>query len=257
MPRDGGHLILNREEKAALVRDHPEAAKFIKRFVGSEDMIRGNVRYCIWANGAEVEASAIPPLRERFQAVALERSKSPAESTRQFAAKSHRFVQIQGVADKSVFIVPRVSSERRRYLPIDVADESTIVSDSAFAVYDAPLWSFSIIASRMHLVWVAAVCGKLKSDFRYSNTIGWNAFPLPKLLKEDKARLERAARNILVAREGHYPKTIADLYDDQAMPDDLRAAHTENDELLERAYGGKRFMNDTERLNVLLSLYKA
>lgn len=255
MPRDGGHLILTREEKMEIVRDYPEAARFIKRFVGSEDMIRGNVRYCIWAHGFESEASAIPPLRAHFEAVAEERRKSPADSTRQFAAKAHRFVQIQGVANRSSLIVPRVSSERRRYLPIDMVDENTIVSDSAFAVYDAPLWSFAVIASRMHLVWVAAVCGKLKSDFRYSNTIGWNAFPLPKLLKEDRARLESAARNILVAREGHYPKTIADLYDDEAMPADLRAAHIENDELLERAYAGKRFMNDTERLNALLSMY--
>lgn len=240
-----------------VVKDYPEAEKFIKRFVGSEDMIRGNVRYCIWAHGFEDEASSIPPLRARFEAVSEERRRSPAESTRQFSTKPHRFVQIQGVANRSSFIVPRVSSERRRYLPIDLVDDGTIVSDSAFAVYDAPLWSFAVIASRMHLAWVAAVCGKLKSDFRYSNTIGWNAFPLPRLLEEDKVRLATSAKNILLARETHYPKTIADLYDDDSMPADLRAAHDENDELIERAYAGRKFKNDTERLNVLLSMYGA
>lgn len=257
MPRDGGHLIFSREEKMTVVKDYPEAEKFIKRFVGSEDMIRGNVRYCIWAHGFEDEASSIPPLRARFEAVSEERRRSPAESTRQFSTKPHRFVQIQGVANRSSFIVPRVSSERRRYLPIDLVDDGTIVSDSAFAVYDAPLWSFAVIASRMHLAWVAAVCGKLKSDFRYSNTIGWNAFPLPRLLEEDKVRLATSAKNILLARETHYPKTIADLYDDDSMPADLRAAHDENDELIERAYAGRKFKNDTERLNVLLSMYGA
>jgi hypothetical protein len=113
----------------------------------------------------------------------------------------------------------------------------------------------AIIASRMHLVWIATVCGKLKTDFRYSNTLGWNTFPVPRLTAQDKADLTRTAENILLAREAHFPATIADLYDPDAMPDDLRRAHDENDEVLERIYIGRRFRNDTERLEKLFDLY--
>ena len=112
-----------------------------------------------------------------------------------------------------------------------------------------------MIASHIHLVWIATVCGKLKTDFRYSNTLGWNTFPVPKLTEEDKAALTRCAEDILLAREAHFPKTIADLYDPEAMPDDLRAAHEENDDTLERIYIGRRFKNDTERLEHLFALY--
>jgi hypothetical protein len=113
----------------------------------------------------------------------------------------------------------------------------------------------ALIASRVHLVWIATVCGKLKTDFRYSNTLGWNTFPVPKLTENDKANLTRCAENILLAREAHFPATIADLYDPDEMPDDLRRAHEENDEVLERTYIGRRFKNDTERLEKLFELY--
>lgn len=113
----------------------------------------------------------------------------------------------------------------------------------------------ALIASRLHLVWIATVCGKLKTDFRYSNTLGWNTFPVPLLTEQDKADLTRTAENILLAREAHFPATIADLYDPEAMPDDLRRAHDENDEVLERIYIGRRFRNDTERLEKLFDLY--
>lgn len=114
---------------------------------------------------------------------------------------------------------------------------------------------FSIVASRVHTAWIAAVCGKLETRYRYSNTLGWNTFPVPKLTEQDKADLTRTAENILLAREAHFPATIADLYDPDAMPDDLRRAHEENDEVVERIYIGRRFRNDTERLEKLFDLY--
>lgn len=113
----------------------------------------------------------------------------------------------------------------------------------------------ALIASRLHLVWIATVCGKLETRYRYSNTLGWNTFPVPKLTEQDKADLSRTAENILLAREAHFPATIADLYDPEAMPDNLRRAHDENDEVLERIYIGRRFRNDTERLEKLFDLY--
>ena len=130
-----------------------------------------------------------------------------------------------------------------------------IASDLLFALYDAPLWNMALIASRLHLVWIATVCGKLKTDFRYSNTLGWNTFPVPTLTEKNKADLTRCAEDILLAREHHFPATIADLYDPDNMPEDLRTAHERNDEVLERIYIGRRFKNNTERLEKLFALY--
>jgi len=131
----------------------------------------------------------------------------------------------------------------------------TIVSNLAFALYDAPLWNLSLIASRLHLVWIATVCGKLETRYRYSNTLGWNTFPVPPLTDKMKTDLTHCAEDILLAREAHFPATIADLYDPEKMPADLREAHERNDEVLERIYIGRRFRNDTERLEKLFDLY--
>jgi hypothetical protein len=156
---------------------------------------------------------------------------------------------------KQVIIIPRVSSESREYLPAGYCAPRTIVSDSAFALYDAPLWNLALVASRLHLVWIGTVCGKLKTDYRYSSTLGWNTFPVPTLTEQNKSDLTRCAEDILLAREAHFPKTIADLYDPDAMPANLRDAHERNDETLERIYIGRRFKNDTERLEKLFELY--
>jgi hypothetical protein len=130
-----------------------------------------------------------------------------------------------------------------------------VVSNAAFGLYSAPLWCLALIASRIHLVWIGTVCGKIKTDYRYSNTLGWNTFPVPTLTEQNKADLTRCAEDILVAREAHFPATIADLYDPEKMPANLREAHERNDETLERIYIGRRFKNDTERLEKLFELY--
>lgn len=148
-----------------------------------------------------------------------------------------------------------MSSERREYLPCGFFDDRTVIVAPNLAMYGAPLWCLALIASRLHLVWIATVCGKLKTDFRYSNTLGWNTFPVPLLTEKNKADLTRCAEDILLAREHHFPATIADLYDPERMPADLRAAHDRNDEVLERIYIGRRFKNDTERLEKLFDLY--
>ncbi len=153
-------------------------------------------------------------------------------------------------------MVPAVSSESRPYLPVGYLGGGAIISNLAFALYDAPLWNMAIIASRLHLTWIAAVCGKLKTDFRYSNTLGWNTFPMPLLTEKNKADLTSAAEEILLAREEHFPATIADLYDGENMPDNLRRAHERNDEIIERIFIGRRFRNDTERLEKLFDLYQ-
>ena len=182
-------------------------------------------------------------------------SESTLKSTRDFADYPYRFVYLAGRSKRQTVAIGRVSSVRRPYLPVDLLDRSCVPSDALCAVYDAPLWVLALVASRLHIKWIASVCGKLKTDFRYSNTLGWNTFPIPSLTEKNKTDLTRCAEDILLAREAHFPKTIADLYAPDAMPENLRRAHDQNDEVLERIYIGRRFKNDTERLEKLFELY--
>ena len=257
MPRDGGGLLLESLSEAQSVDAVGRA--FLKRYVGSAELIRGKVRYCFWIADDKVdEAMSSRTIANALASVSDTRLQSAAKSTREFANTPHRFVQIAGVAKRSSIIIPRVSSEAREYLPIGIADANTIVSDSAFAIYDAPLWAFSILSSKLHLTWIAAVCGKMKTDFRYSNTIGWNTFPLPKLTQLDKDVLTRNAKRILLARQEYFPSTIAEMYDPSRMDRDypiLRTAHETNDNDIEEIYIGKTFANSSERLQTLLSMY--
>jgi hypothetical protein len=176
------------------------------------------------------------------------------KTAKNIAEKSHQFQRMLS-GKQSMLIVPSVSSESREYLPIGILPARSIVSNLAFALYDAPLWNMALIASRLHLVWIATVCGKLETRYRYSNTLGWNTFAVPTLTEKNKADLTRCAEDILLAREHHFPATIADLYDADTMPEDLHQAHERNDEVLERIYIGRRFKNDTERLEKLFDLY--
>jgi hypothetical protein len=256
MPRDGGNLLLDEQEKIELLDEAPEAQSFVRDFVGSEDFIKGRWRSCLWIDAANAaRAREIPAIRKRLDAVAAERGASKAASTRKFAELPYRFVQIQGVASVSSIIVPRHSSEARPYLPVGVLPSTAIIADSALAIYDAPSWNLAIIASRLHLVWIATVCGKLKTDFRYSSTLGWNTFPVPKLTDQNERDLTHCAEAILLERERMFPSTIADLYEPSNMPESLRMAHERNDEVVERIYAGRKFRNDTERLAKLFEMY--
>lgn len=258
MPRDGGNLIVSYDEKLAGSNDNVFLGH-LRRFVGSEDFIQGKTRYCLWIEKPEAESAQQSPLiSQRLEAVRQMRLASKAGSTRDYAKAPYRFVQIQGTAQHSTIVVPRVSSERRSHLPVGLLHADSVVADSAFALYDAPLWHLAIIASRLHLVWIAAVCGKLKTDYRYSNTLGWNTFPLPTLTEKNKSDLLRAASEILLAREAYYPATIGEMYSPDAMTPHfprLVTAHEFNDEVVERIYVGRRFKNDTERLEKLFAMY--
>jgi hypothetical protein len=255
MPRDGGNLILDSDLAAQLMADK-SVRPFIKGFVGSDELINGKKRYCLWIEEGK-QGSAIKNdfIAKRLLLVAENRRNSDAESTRGFAARPYRFVQIAGSAKRTAIIVATVSSESREYLPIGYVTAGTIISNLAFALYDAPLWNMALIASKIHWVWIGTVCSRMRTDFRYSNTLGWNTFPVPTLTDKNKADLTRCAEDILLAREAHFPATIADLYAPEAMPADLRTAHERNDEVLERIYIGRRFRNDTERLEKLFELY--
>ena len=255
MPVDGGNLLLNVDEVKELHLTKEQNDRFIRRVYGSQEFIRGQERYCLWIEDRHLdEAMQIDSIRRRVEAVRSMRLASRDKGSHKMACRAHQMREMN-IGKERTLIVPSVSSEAREYLPVGYLPPGTIVTNLAFALYDAPLWNMALIASRLHLVWVATVCGKLKTDFRYSNTLGWNTFPVPKLTEKNKADLTRCAEDILLAREAHFPATIADLYDPEKMPENLRAAHDHNDETLERIYIGRRFKNDTERLEKLFELY--
>lgn len=255
-PVDGGSLFLTVDEANALVREDPSVGRFIKRTCGASEYIRGDMRNCLWIDDSEAHiALRNAAISARLDRVRAFRLASPKAATNKGADWPHRFEEVKQTGQEVIIIVPTVSSESRDYLPVGLLPPGTIITNLAFALYDAPLWNMALIASRLHLIWIGTVCGKMKTDFRYSNTLGWNTFPVPLLTEQNKADLTACAENILLAREAHFPATIADLYDPETMPENLRRAHEHNDEVLERIYIGRRFRNDTERLEKLFDLY--
>lgn len=254
-PVDGGHLLLSREDVNALDLTPEQRTRFLRRIYGSAEFIRGLERYCLWIEDAHLEeAISIDAIRRRIEGVRAMRLASRDSGANEMAARAHQFREMHH-GKMHTLILPGVSSEGREYLPVGLIDKYSVISNLAFALYDAPLWNLALIASRLHLVWIATVCGKLETRYRYSNTLGWNTFPVPTLTEKNHNDLTRSAENILVTREHHFPATIAELYNPDTMPADLRAAHDYNDEIIERIYIGRRFKNDTERLEKLFDLY--
>ena len=254
-PVDGGNLLMSSNEVAALGLTPDQKQRFIRRIYGSAEFIRGQERYCLWVEDQHlVEAMRIAPVKARIEGVRTMRLASRDKSANEMAKRAHQMREMN-IGTKQTIAMPCVSSENRGYLPAGLLDNRSTVTNLCFAFYDAPLWNMALIVSRLHLVWIATVCGKMKTDFRYSNTMGWNTFPVPKLTEKNKADLTRCAEDILLAREAHFPATIADLYNPDTMPENLCAAHARNDEVMERIYIGRRFRNDTERLEKLFEMY--
>ena len=260
MPVDGGGLLLNSSEVVSIEKESRQAAqKYIRKFVGSEELINGKQRYCLWIEDQFADdAKRIKSISERFEIVKNMRSSSSKPPTVAVANTPHKFGEIRyqmNIGSSHTIVVPRVSSENRDYLPVGVVAAETVIGDRNFALYDSPLWNLALLASCLHRVWIAAVCARLGTSYSYSNTLGWNTFPLPGLTQKNRDDLTKCAEDILLAREAYFPATIADLYAPKKMPDDLRRAHDRNDDVLERIYIGRRFKNDTERLERLFHLY--
>ncbi len=256
---DGGFLTLNNDELNKLDLSSDKKDKFIRRFYGSAEFIKGLDRYILWLEDNYLEeAMRIPEIAFRIENVKNARLASTDIGAREMANRPHQMREMNS-GKESTIIIPRVSSESREYLPSGFfVGAKSNVSDAAFALYDAPLWNMALIASKLHLVWIATVCGQLETRLRYSNTLGWNTFPVPTLTEQNKADLTQCAEEILLAREHYFPATIADMYDPDRMDTEfplVRAAHERNDETLERIYIGRRFKNDTERLEKLFDLY--
>ena len=255
MPYDGGHLLLTSAELINLKLSVEQQARLIRRIYGSAEFVRGLERYCLWITDEDLdEAMQIPAIRKRIEGVRAVRLASRDSGANDMASRAHQMREMR-IGDRQTIAVPAITSENRDYLPCGLLDHRTTVTNKVYALYDAPLWNMALIASRLHWVWIGTVCVRLEMRFSYSNTLGWNTFPVPTLTDEHKSDLTRCAEDILLAREAHFPATIADLYDPEDMPDNLRRAHERNDETLERIYIGRRFRNDTERLEKLFEMY--
>jgi hypothetical protein len=256
MAKDGGNLIMSASEGRELVEKHGVDPHLVRKFFGSEELIHSKPRACLWIEDHnKTSALKNEQIFARVERVRKFRAESKAPSTRSHAKTPHRFVQLSARSGETAIIIPRVSSENRPYLPVDYFQSGPIIGDKCYAIYDGALWNLALVASRMHIIWIGTVCSRLRTDFSYGNKLGWNTFPVPALTEKNKSDLTRCAEDILLAREAHFPATIADLYDPDTMPDDLREAHERNDEVLERIYIGRRFKNDTERLEKLFELY--
>ena len=251
----GKGLLLNEQEKNAIIDSDKSTARFIRRFAGGEELLYGKERYCLWIDDEDIdEAISNSHIKERVDSVRKQRSESTDEGGRKLAEKPYQFRE-RNYSDKHTIVFARTSSENREYLPIVFAKSNWVFSDGTFTLYDAPIINLAILSSKLHLVWIAAVCGQLETRIRYSNTIGWNNFPIAQLTEKNVNDLTKCAEDILLAREVHHPASIAELYESGNMPQNLLDAHHKNDEVLERIYIGRRFKNDTERLEKLFELY--
>jgi len=257
-PTDGGHLILDINDRASLIEAHPEAAYFVRRLYGSQELLKGIERWCIWVRPDEVESAyRIPMLRQRFEALAeLRNDPKAGVDMRKVADKPWSFRE-QNEALSHTIMVPRPASKDRDYLPIDVKDESNIATSEAFALFDGAIWQAAILSSRLHRLWLETVGGRLKEDPRYSNTLVWNTFPLPPLSDRRKAELEEHWWEIDLARkEAGFGRSLGDLYAPKTMPHALRRAHEELDATMETIFGSRRYRSDADRIEHMLQLYE-
>ena len=257
MPRDGGHLNFDKATADKILSEYPEASKFIKHYIGSQEILQGLERFCLWIDDTKENielAYSIPDIAQRLYAVKAEREQSNAESTRAYANRPHMFVQ-RAYHPLEAIIVPSVSSERREYIPIGYVDKNTVILNSAFSIYGAEKWLFALLTSKMHNLWVRTVGGRLKTDIRYSATLCYNTFPFPKLTTAEKEELERLAQNILNIRDENFDMTLGEMYNPESMPDELREAHHQIDLAVERIYRPEPFTSDEERLEHLFKLY--
>lgn len=258
VPNDGGHLLLSASDKAALLAREPKAEKWLRRVYGSEEFINNGERWCLWLVGIPPdELRALPAVRERVEAVHRHRLASTRPATRQLAATPTLLGEIRQPADGQYLLIPKVSSERRLFIPIGILPAEIVSTDLNFIVPHATLAHFGILHSTMHMAWVRAVCGRLKSDYRYSAGIVYNNFPWPDPSDKQRAAIETAAQAVLDARAQFPNATLADLYDPLTMPPQLLKAHQVLDRAVDAAYGRKSFASEAERVAFLFERYQA
>jgi hypothetical protein len=235
-PADGGHLIIEDEELDDFVSKEPNASRYIKKLVGSAEFINGKKRWCLWlVDATPTELRKMPLVMERIRLCREDRENAPDEGRRKLAEKPSIFRETKN--PPSCVLIPATSSENRRYIPIGFIDGSTITTNAVIIIPSATLYHFGVLTSNVHMAWMRTVCGRLKSDYRYSKDIVYNNFPWPEVTEEQKAKIEKTAQAILDARALYPDSSLADLYDDLTMPPELRKAHQQNDRAVMEAYG--------------------
>ncbi len=254
-PTDGGYLNFTSSERKQLLAEDPQVARYIRRYMGAQEFINGTVRYCLWIPDDQAEAaSSISAIRRRLDGVRASRMRG-SSTAQAMANRPYRFLQ-RAHKETSSIIVPIHSSEERDYIPMGFLDENTVISNAANAIYNAEPWVFGLLQSRMHMAWVDTVAGRIKEDYRYSNTLVYNPFPVPELSTETKALLTGRVFEVLAAREQFSGMTLAELYDPEKMPEVLRRAHQRLDEAVDELYRKREFASDEERLELLFDMYE-
>ena len=262
-PIDGGNYLFNEEEMHSFIEIEPSSRKYFKKWFGAQEFINRKNRFCLWLGEASPsELRSMPNVLKRIEAVRNYRLSSPSEGTRKIAEKPTRF-HVENMPRGNYLLVPRVSSENRRYIPMGFMMPNDLASDAVQIVPNASLYDFGVLTSNVHMAWMRTVAGRLKSDYRYSAKIVYNNFPWPKVTEEQREFISKTAQAILDARSLYPESTLADLYDELTMPGELRKAHQENDIAVMKAYGmikkvgGKdKFMTESETVSKLFELYE-
>lgn len=255
-PTDGGNLLLSEIEKEKLIQSCPNVKKLIKPFVGTKEFIDGEKKYCLWFNeGEEKIYSNCEEINTRLEAVTIMRLNSSKSATNKLANVPFKFGEIR-YFNKEVLIVPTITSERRQYFPCGILDSEHIVSNTAQAIYDFPIYTFGVLSSRMMVVWVKAVGRKFENRYIFSSSICYNNFPFPDITTKQKENLNQYVFDILDERAKHPSKTMAQLYNPTTMPKGLLQAHQALDTAIEQCYRLQPFKNDTERLEYLFKQYE-
>lgn len=255
-PREGGNLILNEQERAEIIKENREAEKIIKKFVSADDFLNNRTRYCLWIENEDLDVALKSNfIKKRLASCKAFREKSKQKQAHESSKTPYRFTSPR--QPKSTYLlIPIVSSENREYIPIGYVNKDVVTSNANFTISNASLYTFGVLTSSVHMAWMRTVAGRLKSDYRYSNTIVYNNFIWPKITEKSRGQIEKTAQMILDARANHPTKSLAQLYDELRMPDDLRKAHKENDRAVLKAYGFKPSMSESEIVAELFKLYE-
>ncbi|MBN4864793.1 MULTISPECIES: class I SAM-dependent DNA methyltransferase [Providencia] len=256
-PTDGGHLLLNRSERDLLIEKEPKAKYWLKKVLGATEFLNGKERWCLWLVDAKPEdLAAMPLVEKRLQAIKKLRLKAGHPSALKMAEQPHLFIQVSQPISGNYILIPRVSSERRTYIPIGFFDYTTICSDANMFIPNGTLYEFGILTSLIHNDWMRLVAGRLKSDYRYSSSVVYNTFPWPDVTDNQRKKIEQLAEDVILTREEFPGHTLAELYDPNKMPEKLLAAHQTLDRAVDKLYRERPFKDATERLSCLLARYE-
>ena len=254
-PGDGGNLLLTQDEKDNLLNKYPILNDVIKPFLGADEIINAYKRYCLWFYNKDFKLyQHIEEIKDRVDKCRIFREHSSKEATIKKALIPYLFDEIRYYNGLSI-VIPQTSSEKRKYIPIFIGNDDIVYSNGARVIYNASLWLFGVLSSRIHNNWVHIVSGRLETRIQYSNTLCYNTFPFPAINEAQKAELEELAQEVLDVRDQHFDMTLGEQYNPETMPEALKEVHHRLDLAVERCYRPEPFSSDEERLECLFKLY--